>query len=124
MTYKKLPYLPLPFIEATCNVCKNEMQVQVPEGVEYRNPEFDHGTYNRITAIKIQMDQEQREIETLIEVIKGVENLHLFWGKKKVIKYLEKKLQESNTYLTKMKNEHYLPLYNAINPSIGENSNS
>lgn len=117
------PYLALPMIEATCEECGKEMEVEMPEGVMYKNPEYWDAIdkYEELSDKAMHKAKADTALDMINHVIETFDNNIKGSFRKKTRKMLIGIQHEAEHAARTYRDEHYL-LYNELYPSIGEKS--
>ena len=117
------PYLALPTIEATCEACGAEMQVEMPEGVLYKNPDFwnapeEYEEWSHKAKQKTKADTALDMINHVIDTFdKNIGGKFRKRTRKMLIG-----IQHEAEHAAKTYRDEFYDLNNKLYPPVGENS--
>lgn len=109
---------PIKMIEATCPNCQTEMEVELPDGLIYQDPNFDVEGWKKLHQLS---EEETRYKYLLAELYSLRIDLSGSWRNKKAFKTLTEKIVKVESERNTVENERY-ELYNKLNPPVGERS--
>lgn len=119
----QIPYLALPIIEATCEHCGEEMEVEMPSGVMYQNPGYwdNYQRYEDLSDATRRKSKADVALEMINHVITTFDDNIKGSFRKKTRKMLVS-IQHEAEHAARTYRDEWYNLYNELYPSVGEKS--